>query len=66
MSSLQASRFASAVCAATGGGASEYVPITATPTEPVLKPSAWAPITFFSTPPNRPSKTWPYRSTRKL
>ncbi len=41
-------------------------PIKATPTEPVLKPSAWAPITFLSMPPARPSYTVPKRSIRKL
>jgi hypothetical protein len=43
-----------------------YSPSTATPTDPVLKPSAWAPTTLRSTPPNLPSNTVPKRSTRKL
>src|SRR5262245_50365875 len=43
-----------------------YVPISATPTEPWLNPCACAPTTLRSTPPQRPSKIWPYLSTRKL
>ena len=46
--------------------AESYLPISATPDEPVLKPCACAPTTFLSTPPQRPSKIWPYLSTRKL
>ena len=37
------------------GSADSYVPTSAIPTEPVLKPPAWAPMTFRSIPPPRPS-----------
>ena len=50
-SSRQARSFSSDVSAAAGIGGVPNVPITATPTEPVLKPRAYAPITFLSMPP---------------
>ena len=63
---FQASSSSSAVRAAAGSGVDWKFPMTATPTAPELNPPAWAPITARSTPPWRPSKTWPYLSTRKL
>ena len=43
-----------------------YVPMHATPVETLLNPCAWAPTIAWSMPPARPSKIWPYWSTRKL
>ena len=41
-------------------------PMIEIPVEMLLKPCACAPITGRSTPPARPSKIVPKRSTRKL
>jgi hypothetical protein len=41
-------------------------PTIATPVLRVLNPPVCPPITAEWVPPNRPSNTWPYLSTRKL
>ena len=51
MSSRQASSAASASRAFWETASELYSPSSETPTEPVLKPSAWAPTTFRSIPP---------------
>ena len=51
MSSRQASSAASELRAFAATASELYSPSTATPTEPVLNPSACAPTTFRSTPP---------------
>ena len=65
-SSRHASRRTSAFTIAGGGETDWKFPISETPTVPLLKPSAWAPITLRSIPPARPSYTVPYRSIKKL
>ena len=52
--------------AAAPAGVDVWVPTTATPTEPLLKPVAWPPITADWIPPPRPSQISPKRSTKKL
>ena len=47
--------FAIASNAACDGFVDPYVPRSAIPTDPVLKPSACAPMTLRSIPPYRPS-----------
>ena len=64
--SFQPIRRAIASIAATGGATAVNVPMHATPVETLLKPWAWAPTIGRSIPPARPSKIWPYWSTRKL
>ncbi len=55
------------VSSIAGGGATvSYVPIIETPTVPVLKPPACAPITARETPPARPSHAVPNLSTSTL
>ena len=41
-----------------------YVPMAATPNEPLFHPYAWPPMTW--SPPARPVQMLPYLSTRKL
>ena len=48
------------------GATLSYVPIIDTPTVPVLKPPACAPMTARPVPPARPSQTVPKRSTSRL
>jgi hypothetical protein len=63
---FQATTRASVSSIAALGAAVSYVPIIATPTVPLLKPPAWAPITARDSPPARPSQAVPKRSTRTL
>src|ERR1043166_8449575 len=53
-SSRHASKLTSADCMAGGGVAAVKLPISETPTVPVLNPSEWAPITLRSIPPAPP------------
>jgi hypothetical protein len=64
--SLYAATCARTVCVTAGTRTLLYVPSTAMPAEPVLKPYVCAPIRALSTPPRRPSNRVPHLSTRKL
>ena len=43
-----------------------WFPSEETPMVCALNPWAWAPMTFLNVPPERPSKSRPKRSTKKL
>jgi hypothetical protein len=64
--SFQPIRRASASIPAGDCMTSVNVPRQAMPVDTLLYPCAWAPTTARSTPPARPSNTWPWMSTRKL
>ena len=64
--SFQAIRRASAFMPASVCATVMKPPMQDTPVETLLKPCACAPTISLSMSPARPSKIWPYLSTRKL